>query len=102
MPNNSQGVGAMIEFGADNAIKQLNKVIELLEQTVNGINNIAKAVGSTTEATEKANKTAEKTFKTMNLDSAIRVLTKGYRTLSKFTNSFVNYIEDLNLLKVAF
>ena len=100
--NGNQGVGTMIEVGADKAIKELQSISNLLNNIQGNIDGIAKAVTKTDNITKSTTKNLTGSLKNINLDSVINNLTRGYRTIEKLTKGFVDYVEDLNLLKVAF
>lgn len=100
--NGNQGVGTMIEVGADKAIKELQSISNLLNNIQGNIDGIAKAVTKTDSITKSTTKNLTGSLKNINLDSVINNLTRGYRTIAKLTKGFVDYVEDLNLLKVAF
>ena len=58
--NGNQGVGTMIEVGADKAIKELQSISNLLNDIQGNIYGIAKAVTKTDSITKSTTKKASK------------------------------------------
>ena len=103
------GVFETIPTQIDEIIKKLDKLDSKLDGNISSVEALRKSFSDlgeeaekTAKNTEKGTKSLEKAVKTITLDSAIRTIEKGYKTFEKLVKSSVDYIEDLNLLKVAF
>ena len=102
MANNSQGVGIVISSQSEQAVNSLNKILLTLTNINNQIDKLTKNMVKNTNETVKATKGLEKSLGNMKFDSLVNNLKRVVKFVSAGTESFVNYIEDLNLLKVAF
>ena len=102
MNNSNQGVGLSIKTNASQASTELDKVLEKLTLITEQIDKLIINTEKTTKKTKKATDNLDKTLKNLNFDTITNNISKLTRTVDKFASGFVNYIEDLNLLKVAF
>lgn len=100
--NDNQGVSLHIKNNATETTNELNKVLEVLTQITNQIDKVITNTEKSTNATKKTTDQLDKTLKNLNFDAITNNIAKFTRTIDKYASGFVDYIEDLNLLKVAF
>ena len=102
MAKDNQGVSVALQLFADETLEKLTKVVNSLDNINTQIDTLISNTSKSTKNVSKMSKTAEKSLKNINFDSLVNNLTRMYSTVERFTKGFVDYIEDLNLLKVAF
>ena len=114
----TKGVEKTNEFknSLDNLTKSLssvNKIFNDFSKTVNStsnyvgdlatqLNTIDTSMNKVGSTTNKATKNIEKGIKSISFNSIISGVSRIFNTFSNMTQPFVDYVEDLNLLKVAF
>lgn len=123
MNNGGNGVGFKLQVGSEEASQGLDKLVSVLETLISSIKSLEEAIttasGGITKMAEEAEKSFQKTnveidetsetlknlnqtLKNVNFQAIFNNFSNMTRIIRKYTDYFVDYIEDLNLLKVAF
>lgn len=105
MNNSNQGVNLHIYNNATKTANELDKVLNALTQISSQIDKIIANTSKATETTKNATKEVDKISKVLK-GVGFGVLVKGVKQVGqaiiKYGQQFSDYIEDLNVLKVAF
>ena len=103
------GVSQKIQTGIKQINKELDKTIEKTDKLVNNSNKLKDTFDDIKDENKDLSKDAkdiskntEKIMKNLSFDSLVNNVSRLYRGLEKVTKSTMDYLEDLNLLKVAF
>lgn len=98
----NQAISTSITFSAEQALEKLNAVNETLSKIATHIDKVIVNTTKASTKTKEVTKDIDKSLKNMNFQSVTNNLKNIYSTVKNMSEPFIDYIEDLNLLKVAF